>query len=132
MNCACVYEDGKILGLCGAHEEEFRKELDRLIKKPKSLGIKTPVPNTPSYVPKREDQAKYQTLDPPLTLEKFEEKTKDLQAVYDNNIGELGRIFLEKMKRLYARLSPEDKAEAIRKQQEKFQLQNPPSKPSEP
>ena len=65
-----------------------------------------------------ETPAKYKTSEPPLTLEQFEEKTKRLQEVYDNNIKDLARVFLEKVSRFWARLSDADKAIIVKRRHE--------------
>ncbi len=53
---------------------------------------------------------------PTLTIEKFDEENLKLHEVYRNNLHEIHRTFMEKMQKLFSRLSPEDQ-EAVKKRE---------------
>lgn len=59
--------------------------------------------------------------DPPLTIEKFYEKTLELNEVYVNNMKNLQEGFFKKQQALYDRLSDDDKKIVIERETTKFQ-----------
>ena len=58
--------------------------------------------------------------DPQLTVEKFYEKTLELNEVYVNNMNHLQDEFYKKQQALFDRLTKEDKAVVIARETEKL------------
>lgn len=59
--------------------------------------------------------------DPILTIEKFYEKTLELNEIYRHNVEAMNKDFLGKQQALFNRLSEEDRAEVVRREKQKLQ-----------